>query len=277
MKKNNPKENAYIYSDFYSIPSHVIYFLIRSHPLYQMKVKNGSFGPPDRLFNNIRDCFLYILNINNEVKELTPEFYSGNGDFLLNIFNLSLGKTNSGNTVDDVILPKWAKSSSHFISVMKAALESKYVSTNINSWIDLIFGCKQQSDSAIAANNLYYYMTYESALELNVDKNFNFENDFKKQAFFTQLSEYGQTPRRLFERPHAVKNLCNALNIDELISPNSDEEIKEKISHLAQENRKLEEHFILLEKEKFEEKEILIKSHNEIEAKRREKIKSLKE
>jgi len=280
MKKNNPKEIPFIYSEHYSNPGHIIYYLVRSNPLFQMKYKNGSLGPPERLFNSIKDCWNYILNINNEVKELIPEFYCNEGSFLLNTQGLNFGETNSGVKVDDVVLPKWAKSASHFININRAALESKCISNNLHLWIDLIFGSKQKEEAAVAANNLYYFMTYESALEKNCDKNFNFENEFKKQAFYTQLSEYGQIPKTIFDKPHPKKKAYTIFSLENFISDmqtGNKDEIMVKIESLVKENKKLEEDCVKLEKEKREEKEMLFRTQEEIELKRKEKIRILKE
>lgn len=49
---------------------------------------------------------------------------------------------------------------------MRAALESDYVSSHINRWIDLIFGFKQTGTNAVAADNLFYHMTYDSNVDM---------------------------------------------------------------------------------------------------------------
>ena len=87
------------------------------------------------------------------VKELIPEFYSNDTSFLVNKFRLNLGALQSGEIVDDVVLPKWAKSAYHFLEVLRAALESDYVSSNLHYWIDLIFGYKQTGQAAREADN----------------------------------------------------------------------------------------------------------------------------
>ncbi len=57
--------------------------------------------------------------------------------------------------VDNVKLPKWAKNAQEFLEINRKALESDYVSNNLNHWIDLIFGYKQRGPQAIDANNGY--------------------------------------------------------------------------------------------------------------------------
>ena len=43
---------------------------------------------------------------------------------------------------------------------MRMALESDYVSANINKWIDLIFGLKAHGEEAIESDNTFYPYTY---------------------------------------------------------------------------------------------------------------------
>lgn len=82
------------------------------------------------------------MNLDADFKELIPEFYFSDGDFLINNERLELGITNEGEIIDDVLLPPWARSIHDFMNKLRAALESDYVSANLNHWIDLIFGFK---------------------------------------------------------------------------------------------------------------------------------------
>lgn len=98
------------------------------------------------------------------VKELIPEFYEpGEENFLLNCIGLDLGVRANGEKVNDIILPPWADSPKDFVEKMRLALESEYVSKNLNKWIDLIWGCKQRS---FEDDNLFHPLTYEGTVDL---------------------------------------------------------------------------------------------------------------
>lgn len=107
-----------------------------------IKLQNGVFGPTDRIFRSIESTCYASLNLEADFKELIPEFYSSECDFFINNDKLELGMTSEGENIDDVVVPRWAKSTHDFMHKMRAALESDYVSANLNQWIDLIFGFK---------------------------------------------------------------------------------------------------------------------------------------
>ena len=81
------------------------------------------------------------------------------------------------------------------------ALECEYVSDHLHEWVDLIFGHKQRGAAAIEADNLYYYLTYEGAVELD-----RVTDSRERQALVMQIQEFGQTPKLLFTRPHPCRN-----------------------------------------------------------------------
>ncbi len=79
-------------------------------------------------------------------------------------------------------------------------MESDEASENLSSWIDLIFGYKQQGDEAVANYNVYYYLTYEN--------NNSEENEFDevhKKSCEAQIVHFGQIPPQLFDKPHPVR------------------------------------------------------------------------
>lgn len=80
------------------------------------------------------------LKVLADNKELTPEFYLGDGSFLKNLNHTELGLNHLEERVDDVNLPQWASSHQEFILKNRQALESNFVSSKLNKWIDLVFG-----------------------------------------------------------------------------------------------------------------------------------------
>lgn len=56
--------------------------------------------------------------------------------------------------------------SSVLVAGRRAALESPYVSANLHHWIDLIFGYKQRGPAAVDADNVFYHLTYEGAVDI---------------------------------------------------------------------------------------------------------------
>jgi len=58
-------------------------------------------------------------------------------------------------------LPSWAKTAEEFVFKNREALESTYVSQNLNHWIDLMFGFKQRGKEAYINRNLFFSYTYE--------------------------------------------------------------------------------------------------------------------
>uniref|UniRef100_A0A8C7KBE7 Neurobeachin like 1 n=1 Tax=Oncorhynchus kisutch TaxID=8019 RepID=A0A8C7KBE7_ONCKI len=136
----------------------------------------------------------------NDVKELIPEFFYF-PEFLENQNAFDLGRLQiSKERVNDVILPKWAKSPEDFIYKHRKALESEYVSAHLQDWIDLIFGYKQRGPAAVEALNVFYYCTYEGAVDLDA-----ITDEKERKAVEGMISNFGQTPCQLLKEPHPVR------------------------------------------------------------------------
>ena len=97
-------------------------------------------GPPDKIFHDIIISWKNVLQLLPDNKEVIPEFYFGNGDFLINKTGMDLGQNHIQKKVEDVGLPLWASTPSDFVLKNRHALESNYVSANLHKWIDLVFG-----------------------------------------------------------------------------------------------------------------------------------------
>ncbi|OHS98638.1 hypothetical protein TRFO_34914 [Tritrichomonas foetus] len=74
------------------------------------------------------------INVVNDITENhfgVPELYTL-PHFLININNIP--------GISDIKLPPWAKSASHYVGVLRRALESEFCSINLPKWLDSVFG-----------------------------------------------------------------------------------------------------------------------------------------
>ncbi|TMW62581.1 hypothetical protein Poli38472_005199 [Pythium oligandrum] len=194
----------FLYGTHYSTPGYVLYYLVRMLPQYMLCLQNGKFDAPDRLFRSIQVTWEGCLNNHTDVKELIPEFFDETmsaEEWLTNHQQLDLGTTQSLERINDVELPKWANGSpADFVKKHREALESDYVSQHLHEWIDLIFGYKQQGEEAVSADNLFYYLSYEGAVDLET-----IDDPVGKCSLESQIQEFGQTPKLLFSTPHPAR------------------------------------------------------------------------
>jgi len=193
----------FMYGCHFSSPGYVVFYLMRSSPQLMLKLQNGKFDAADRLFWSLEDAWRSVSTSSTDVKELIPEFYHGNGDFLKNTTSLpNFGCRANGTPVSDVDLPPWATDATDFVTKLSAALESKYVSSRLHQWIDLVFGVNSRGEKAVQADNVFHFLTYdEIALEqLNKAK-----DPMLKEALRVQMMEFGRTPKQLFLKKHPKK------------------------------------------------------------------------
>ncbi len=116
-------------------------------------------------------CFFVLLFFLSPLSELTPEFFYL-PDFLRNLNGLDLGSKQDKAKLGDVVLPPWAKGSpEEFVRINRAALESEHVSAHLHEWIDLIFGFKQKGKAAVEACNVFFYLTYAGAVDIDAIDN----------------------------------------------------------------------------------------------------------
>lgn len=102
MHRDDPRcDPGFMYGSHYSTPGYVMYWLVRTAPEQMLRLQNGRFDAPDRLFFSVADSHRHCTGRSNtDVKELIPEFFiPGGGDFLLNSLNLPLGRRQNGRLV----------------------------------------------------------------------------------------------------------------------------------------------------------------------------------
>jgi factor associated with neutral sphingomyelinase activation len=58
--------------------------LIRRIPEFIVRLQNGVFNPSDRIFRCLQSAYYSSMNGAADFKELIPEFYSSDCDFLVN-------------------------------------------------------------------------------------------------------------------------------------------------------------------------------------------------
>ena len=93
-----------------------------------IKFQGGKFDNPNRLFKGISKEWKSVNTNPGNLKELIPQFYMDNPEFLVNKLKLDLGTRANGKRVDEVKLPNWALSPEDYLRKMRLALESDFVS-----------------------------------------------------------------------------------------------------------------------------------------------------
>lgn len=191
---------AFHYGTHYSSAMIVSSYLIRLQPFVQsyLLLQGGNFDHADRLFYSVEKAWLSASRDNmTDVRELIPEFF-----YLPEMFSNSngynFGARQNGDKIDNVILPLWAKGDpAIFIAKHREALESPYVSQNLHQWIDLVFGFKQRGEAAVEATNVFHYLSYHGAKDLDA-----ISDSVDRLASIMTIHNFGQTPFQVFQRTH---------------------------------------------------------------------------
>ena len=174
-----------LYRFHYSAPAYVIHYLLRCEPFTSLHIalQSGKFDHSSRLFKSIPASWKSCVGTSPDFRELIPEFYSM-PDFLVNSEHYPLG-----DGVDDVELPAWSSNPTEFICINRNALESDIASRSLHLWIDLIFGCKQQS---YEARNLFHPYTESRSLQTSDEP----------AVVEHYAANFGIIPEKLFTEPH---------------------------------------------------------------------------
>ena len=212
----DPDTPAFHYGSHYSSAGAITYYLIRMEPFTKLhrQLQGGRFDHADRLFHSVASTWHNCSHSSSDVKELIPEFYYM-PEFLRNANELRMGTRQDGMALGDVVLPPWAQDSpERFVHLMREALESDYVSAHLHEWVDLVFGFKQQGKAAEQAVNVFHYLTYEGAVDLDA-----IDDEHERKAVQDQIMFFGQTPSRLFPRAQAERGAPSPTFNSALASP----------------------------------------------------------
>ncbi|OHS99755.1 Beige/BEACH domain containing protein [Tritrichomonas foetus] len=188
-----------LYRVHYSNPFYVVHYLSRIEPFTtsHIEMQSGKFDKANRMFKSIALSYEAVTSLNSDFREIIPEFFTL-PDFLVNANHFNLGiDEGTGQSVDDVILPPWAKSAEDFIRIHRQALESAYVSEHLPDWIDLIFGCNQSGQNAIKHFNTFHSYCYQSSVTAEVRS-----DNQTLQAIQNHINTVGIIPGQLFTMPH---------------------------------------------------------------------------
>ena len=188
------------YGSHYSSAALVLYYMIRLMPFskFALALQGGKFDLSDRLFQSFMETWSLANSL--DYKELIPEIFTL-PEFLINMNNFSFGKTQMNLKVNDIELPQWCLGDPRFfVNFQRKALESNFVSLNLQKWIDLIFGERQKGKMGVESLNIFYFLTYEDAIDINL-----YETIMERNAVLDQINEYGQTPKQLFKKIHLEK------------------------------------------------------------------------
>lgn len=191
------------YGTHYSTAAFVLNWLVRIEPLTTMflALQGGKFDHPNRLFSSMALAWKNCQRDTSDVKELIPEFFFL-PEMFVNANRYRLGRRDDdGVPVDDVELPPWASTPEEFVRINRMALESEFVSCQLHQWIDLTFGYKQRGPEAVRATNVFYYLTYEGAVDMD-----QVHDPVVREAIENQIRNFGQTPSQLLMEPHPPRS-----------------------------------------------------------------------
>lgn len=207
---DDPNIPPFHYGTHYSTASFTLSWLVRVEPFTTLflALQDGKFDHPDRTFSSIQQAWRNCQRDSHDVKELIPEFF-----YLPEMFRnenqYNFGRqTETNKVINHVELPPWSDNSAEkFVRINRQALESNYVSEKLCEWIDLVFGYKQRGENALHACNVFYYLTYDGAIDLS-----SIENKVDKDAIQEQIKHFGQTPSQLLHEPHPKRSLDSVID-----------------------------------------------------------------
>ncbi|XP_077360670.1 neurobeachin a isoform X2 [Festucalex cinctus] len=189
------------YATLYSTAHSTLMWMLRIEPFttFFLNANDGKFDHADRTFSGIGRSWRNCQRDTADVTELIPEFYYL-PEMFVNSNEYELGVRDDGLPVCDVELPVWAKKPEDFVRINRMALESEFVSCQLHQWIDLIFGYKQRGPEAVRALNVFNFLAYEGAVNLDI------LDAAQREVMEAQIQACGQIPSQLLIEPHPPRS-----------------------------------------------------------------------
>ena len=234
------EEKRYFYSSHYSNPFYVVHYMSKVFPysFCAIELQGDGFDKRERQFLSMITSWYNCMNENTDIRELIPEFFFLPEMFInFNKINFLNEKRNANQEdINDFEYPTWSKNNPNlFIIKNRLALESDFVSENLNDWVDLIFGFKQKGEEAEKAKNLFFDFTYENSIDIEKFKKYN------KDEYNSLISkvDIGQTPSQIFSKKVDKRmkrkdvNLKKIVNFEKISKWKSHSSQSEKINSIS--------------------------------------------
>ena len=213
------EQNKSHFKCHYSNSSYVTIYLFRINPFTnnQIKLQTGKFDAPHRQVNCLQDL-CNIFKEHKETCELIPEYYYLVESFLNVNYNFYgfLNKKEK-DIVNNLKLTKDFDTLLELFLFHQNFINSDEVSSNVNKWIDNIYGenqlttkknivnsypfeCYEQNIKKIVENSI---KELENKIKKDDNKNINMEKEIDNvRSIFLMTYLMGQCPGQLFNKTH---------------------------------------------------------------------------
>ena len=252
----------YHYTTHYSNASFLIYYLIRINPFTdnQITLQVNKFDVPDRQFNSL-DEIQKILYTTKQPREVIPEFFMSTEFFYNYNCNYFGVKNNTNILVNNLVNKTGFKTPLEYILNNEVLLESPKFKSQINFFIDNVFGVGQMGGCDKC--NTYDKYSYQEMIDLNQkirkfkEEKLTYEVIKNKIASKSnKIISFGQTPFKLFEDVHLQWKPESDKKKEELKVDESFNDIKERrfiYFNFARNNNGKQVFYIICNQDKYSE------------------------
>ena len=228
LEKYNDEDEKFPhhFGTHYSTGSYIFYYLMRLEPFTSLliELQNYTQENPDRMLNDLKDT-IKIVNSGNDNRELIPELFS-KVDYFINVNCSYFGHKKNKKIIDDInkiwglYTDKYYNDISLFVRFIiehKKLLNSKIIATQINYWIDNIFGVgqfpknekKRENSLNIFIKTAYVQLTdLHKKLNKIMQKETN-NNKIKKKLInkINLITSFGQNPQQILKDKHIKREI----------------------------------------------------------------------